>query len=34
MHARLADMAPRLDDLQWLRQKALLLVPVPRREAR
>jgi O-antigen/teichoic acid export membrane protein len=34
MHARLADMTPRLDDLQWLRRKALLLVPQPRREAR
>jgi O-antigen/teichoic acid export membrane protein len=34
MHARLADLAPRLDDLQWLRRKALLLMPVPRREAR
>jgi O-antigen/teichoic acid export membrane protein len=34
MHAQLADMAPRLDDLQWLRDKALLLVPVRREEAR
>jgi O-antigen/teichoic acid export membrane protein len=34
MHARLADMAPRMDDLHWLRSKALLLVPTPRREAR
>jgi O-antigen/teichoic acid export membrane protein len=34
MHARLAELAPRLDDLQWLRRKALLLMPVARREAR
>jgi O-antigen/teichoic acid export membrane protein len=34
MHARLGDLAPRLDDLQWLRQKALLLVPAMHREAR
>jgi O-antigen/teichoic acid export membrane protein len=33
MNARLADMAPRLDDLAWLRRKALLLAPAPRREA-
>jgi O-antigen/teichoic acid export membrane protein len=32
MNAKLSDMAPRLDDLQWLRRKALLLVPQPRRE--
>jgi O-antigen/teichoic acid export membrane protein len=34
MHAKLGDLAPRLDDLQWLRQKALLLVPALHREAR
>jgi O-antigen/teichoic acid export membrane protein len=34
MQARLADMAPRMDDLHWLRRKALLLAPTPRREAR
>jgi O-antigen/teichoic acid export membrane protein len=34
MHARLADLAPRLDDLQWLRRKALLLVPATHRGAR
>jgi O-antigen/teichoic acid export membrane protein len=34
MHAPLAAMAPRLDDLQWLRRKAMLLVPAQRREAR
>jgi O-antigen/teichoic acid export membrane protein len=33
MQARLADMTPRFDDLVWLRQKALLLVPVRGREA-
>jgi O-antigen/teichoic acid export membrane protein len=32
MNARLVDLAPRLDDLQWLRRKALLLIPVQRRE--
>jgi O-antigen/teichoic acid export membrane protein len=34
MHARLGDLTPRLDDLQWLRQKVLLLVPAMHREAR
>jgi O-antigen/teichoic acid export membrane protein len=34
MHARLADMAPRRDDLAWLRRKALLLAPARGREAR
>jgi hypothetical protein len=33
MQARLSDMTPRMDDLAWLRSKALLLVPAPRREA-
>ena len=34
MDARIGDMAPRLDDLQWLRRKALLLVPAGHRGAR
>jgi O-antigen/teichoic acid export membrane protein len=34
MHAKLGEMTPRLEDLQWLRRKALLLAPAPRREAR
>jgi Na+-driven multidrug efflux pump len=34
MDARIGDMAPRLDDLQWLRRKALMLVPAGHRGAR
>jgi O-antigen/teichoic acid export membrane protein len=34
MHARLGEMAPRLDDLHWLRRKAMLLVPATHRGAR